>query len=104
MKEIKILETYVCEIRIREIHNGNVSKCGSEKLNGKRLVLRAGWICESDSQYCGEVAMIPNSMFSTDELMKYNIAWLASGDVNIICRLRDTGHEKLEPMSNHNTK
>lgn len=80
---VKIFETYLCEIKMRETHNGAPIKEVCKILQGQKLLLECLWQCGDDETYPREYAMGGGDHKARSALMSAGIGWLASGDVII---------------------
>ena len=76
--------TYLCKINFRETYKGHKLKEGLEELNGTEIELYCAWICEEEERYAGECAMTTMNALKNDTLIRHNLSWIASGDLEIL--------------------
>lgn len=88
--EIKQGTTYKCRVKLRETYCGRPLRESVRPLDGKILNLTAGW--ENSENHPGEWAFVGSETGLTEILVAHGIAWIASGDLEII----DLASQKIE--------
>ena len=82
---MNILQNYKCKIKQRPNFKGNQLKEKVRQLDGETLILQCMWQCKEYEMYAMEFALGAGSNKDSQEIL-YNadIAWIASGDVEVI--------------------
>ena len=70
-------------LKLRPTYKGLPLKEKVGQLDGKVFDLECMWQCEEGEKYPGEYAMGPQSIDAKEVFEQANIAWIASGDVEI---------------------
>ena len=82
---MNILQNYKCKIKLRPDFKGHKLKEKVRQLDGEILVLQCMWQCKEHEMYAMEFALGGGSNNDAQEMLhKADIAWIASGDVEVI--------------------